>query len=69
MGINARFSDAPTAQIIAITVEREEREAALRDRVRAGEIPLLVYLTEYKGYSAEHAARLEPQFRAAIFGN
>lgn len=68
MGLNARAWENPTELVVAVTERREAREAVLRERIRAGELPLMTYLTEYKGYSAEHAALLEPQFRAAIFG-
>lgn len=68
MGLNARAWENPTELVLSVTQRRDAREAALRARVRSGDLPLLTYLTEYKGYSAEHAALLEPRFRAAILG-
>jgi hypothetical protein len=68
MGLNARAWENPTDLVLSVTERREARESALWERIRAGELTLRSYLTEYKGYSAEHAALLEPQFRTAIFG-
>ncbi|MFN8928287.1 MAG: hypothetical protein ACK5WM_22350 [Rhodospirillales bacterium] len=68
MGIDARVGDAPTAPMIAITVDREGRETDPRARVRAGEMRLRTCQPAYRGYRAAHAAVLEPQFPAAIPG-
>lgn len=67
MGINARFSDATSELIEHITSSREEYERSLRDQIRAGEMSILDYLIQYKGFRKDHAEKLVPRFEKAIF--
>lgn len=68
MGVNARWSDAPSQLVKRITKNREDKENAVRDSVRSGAMSLDNYLIEFKGFSREHAEKLKPQFHKAIFG-
>ncbi len=68
MGINVRVSDVSSDVMIRATESREQREADMRRRVRAGEMTLIDYLVHVRGYKPDHAMKVAPQFERAIFG-
>lgn len=68
MGVNSRWSDAPSQLMSRITKAREDRDFAARECVRSGSMSLDKYLTDFKGFNPEHAQKVKPQFRKAIFG-
>lgn len=69
MGINAKNADYESQLAVRITRERGDRERAVRERVRKGEVTLDWYLVKHKGYREEHLARIRPRFHKAIFGH
>jgi hypothetical protein len=68
MGINVRTTDVPTELAARVTAGREKRERDLRDLVRSGVLTLDKYLTDFKGFRAEHLEAVRARFQASIFG-
>ncbi len=67
MGVNARFSDVESELVDHVTGSRDSFDRSLRERIRAGEMTLLEYLTQYKGFTVEHAVKVSPRFEEVIF--
>lgn len=68
MGINVRTTDVPTEMAARVTAGSEKREREIRERVRTGHLSLDDYLTQFRGFKAEHLDSVRERFRVSIFG-